>query len=185
MGGRQHHPSDGKAPRERHTDRQDTNRAPRRGTSARARRPATTTTQPSRRGNSRRPKPARPRTRPQTTRNARGTGQQGPPREHRAANTPHGPHGRGAGGGNAQQGKGKTGGGRKGGGVGGRESLPPGRQRYRCKAPACKRTFHDLPGPLLDGSQRAVRPWLLAPFLWGLSCASRRMAREVGAFAPG
>jgi transposase-like protein len=37
-----------------------------------------------------------------------------------------------------------------------------------------------LTGTLLDGSKRSVMPWMLATFLWCLSCSSRRMAREVG-----
>ena len=56
----------------------------------------------------------------------------------------------------------------------------PGLQRYRCKEKACKRTFNDLTGTLLDGSTRSLAHWLLATFLLCLACASRRMAREVG-----
>src|SRR5262252_5816014 len=32
----------------------------------------------------------------------------------------------------------------------------PGLKRYRCKEQACKRTFNDLTGTLLDGSKRSV-----------------------------
>jgi transposase-like protein len=56
----------------------------------------------------------------------------------------------------------------------------PGLQRYRCKEKACKRTFNDLTGTLLDGSKRSLTHWMLATFLLCLSCASRRIAREVG-----
>ena len=56
----------------------------------------------------------------------------------------------------------------------------PGLKRYRCKEHACKRTFNDLTGTLLDGSKRSVMHWILATFLLCLSCASRRIARELG-----
>ena len=56
----------------------------------------------------------------------------------------------------------------------------PGLQRYRCKEKDCKRTFNDLTGTLLDGSKRSVMHWILATFLLGLSCSSRRIARELG-----
>ena len=56
----------------------------------------------------------------------------------------------------------------------------PSLQRYRCKEHACKRTFNDLTGTLLDGSKRSLMHWMLATFLLCLSCTSRRIAREVG-----
>src|SRR5438132_4799954 len=56
----------------------------------------------------------------------------------------------------------------------------PGLKRYRCKEQACKRTFNDLTGTLLDGSKRSVLHWMLATFLLCLSCSSRRIARELG-----
>jgi transposase-like protein len=56
----------------------------------------------------------------------------------------------------------------------------PGLQRYRCKEQACTRTCNDLTGTLLDGSKRSLTHWRLATFLLCLSCASRRIAREVG-----
>src|SRR5215471_17811917 len=56
----------------------------------------------------------------------------------------------------------------------------PGLKRYRCKEKACKRTFNDLTGTLLDGSKRSLRHWILATFLLCLSCSSRRIAREIG-----
>jgi transposase-like protein len=56
----------------------------------------------------------------------------------------------------------------------------PGLKRYRCKEKNCRRTFHDLTGTLLDGSKRSVIHWMLATFLLCLSCASRRIARELG-----
>jgi transposase-like protein len=43
----------------------------------------------------------------------------------------------------------------------------PGLKRYRCKEKACKRTFNDLTGTLLDGSKRSVMYWILATFLLG------------------
>ena len=54
----------------------------------------------------------------------------------------------------------------------------PGLQRYRCKEKACKRTFNDLTGTLLDGSKRSVMHWILATFLLCLVGSSRRIARE-------
>ena len=56
----------------------------------------------------------------------------------------------------------------------------PGLKRYRCKEKGCKRTFNDLTGTLLDGSKRSVMHWILATFLLCLSCASRRIAQELG-----
>src|SRR5262245_14612238 len=58
----------------------------------------------------------------------------------------------------------------------------PGLKRYRCKEKACKRTFNDLTGTLLDGSKRSVMHWILATFLLCLSCSSRRIARELGVY---
>jgi transposase-like protein len=57
----------------------------------------------------------------------------------------------------------------------------PGLQRYRGKEKGCQRPFNDLTGTRLDGSTRSVLPWILATFLLCLACASRRIAREVGA----
>jgi hypothetical protein len=54
----------------------------------------------------------------------------------------------------------------------------PGLQRSRCKEQGGKRPCHDRTGPLWDGSKRSVRHGILAPFLLGLSCASRRVAKE-------
>jgi hypothetical protein len=56
----------------------------------------------------------------------------------------------------------------------------PGLKRYRCKEKGCQRPFNDLTGTLLDGSKRSVIHWILATFLSCLSCASRRIARELG-----
>ena len=56
----------------------------------------------------------------------------------------------------------------------------PGLKRDRCKEQACKRTFNDLTGTLLDGSKRSLAHWILATFLLCLSCSSRRIARELG-----
>jgi transposase-like protein len=62
----------------------------------------------------------------------------------------------------------------------GTDHYQPGLQRDRCKEQACKRTFNDLTGTLLDGSKRSLAHWRLATFLLYLSWASRRMAREIG-----
>src|SRR5437660_5825254 len=56
----------------------------------------------------------------------------------------------------------------------------PGLKRYRCKEKACKRTFNDLTGTLLDGSKRSLMHWILATFLLCLSCSSRRITKELG-----
>ena len=56
----------------------------------------------------------------------------------------------------------------------------PGLQRSRCQEQGCTRTFNDLTGTRLDGSKRSVMHGMLATFLLCLSCASRRIAREVG-----
>ena len=56
----------------------------------------------------------------------------------------------------------------------------PELKRYRCKENACKRTFNDLTGTLLDGSKRSVMHWILATFLLCLACSSRRIARGTG-----
>jgi hypothetical protein len=65
-------------------------------------------------------------------------------------------------------------------GPGGTYHYQPGLQCDRWKEQAYKRTFHDLTGTLLDGSQRSLTPWLLVTWLLCLSCASRRIARERG-----
>jgi transposase-like protein len=44
----------------------------------------------------------------------------------------------------------------------------------------CKRTFNTLTPTLLHQSKRSSAYWMLAPFLVCLSCASRRLARELG-----
>src|SRR6516165_12353400 len=49
----------------------------------------------------------------------------------------------------------------------------PGLQRYRCKEKACKRTFNDLMGTLLDGSKRSVMHWMLAKWSFKLVCVHR------------
>lgn len=62
----------------------------------------------------------------------------------------------------------------------GTSPYPPGLQRDRAQDKTCQRTFHDLTGTLLDGSQRPVRHWRLATLLRCLSWSSRRRARELG-----
>jgi transposase-like protein len=54
----------------------------------------------------------------------------------------------------------------------------PGCKRYWCHG--CKRTFNDLTDTLLHQSKRSLPYWILATFLLCLSCASRRIARELG-----
>jgi transposase-like protein len=61
-----------------------------------------------------------------------------------------------------------------------RTTYQPGLQRYRCQEQECRRTFNDLTGTLLEGSKRSVMDWMLATVLWCLSCASHRIARELG-----
>ena len=56
----------------------------------------------------------------------------------------------------------------------------PGLKRSRGKEQGGKRTFNDLTGTRLDGSKRSVMHGILATFLWCLSCASRRLAKEFG-----
>jgi hypothetical protein len=56
----------------------------------------------------------------------------------------------------------------------------PGLKRYRCQEQGCTRTFNALTGTLLDGSKRSVMHWILATFLLCLSCAPRRIAKELG-----
>jgi transposase-like protein len=53
----------------------------------------------------------------------------------------------------------------------------PGCKRYWCHG--CKRTFNDLTNTLLHQSKRSLPHWILATFLLGLSCSSRRIAREL------
>jgi transposase-like protein len=54
----------------------------------------------------------------------------------------------------------------------------PGCKRYGCNG--CKRTFHDLTNTVMHQSQRSLPHWILATFLLGLACSSRRIARAGG-----
>ena len=54
----------------------------------------------------------------------------------------------------------------------------PGCKRYWRNG--CQRTFNDLTNTLLHQSRRSCAYWILATFLLGLSCSSRRIARELG-----
>jgi hypothetical protein len=54
----------------------------------------------------------------------------------------------------------------------------PGGQRSWCNG--CQRPCNDRTAPLLQRSKRSLPPWMRAPFLLCLACASRRMARERG-----
>ncbi len=58
----------------------------------------------------------------------------------------------------------------------------PGCRRYWCHS--CRRTFNDLTHTLLAQSKRSLGHWILATFLLCLSCASRRIARELGVHIP-
>ncbi len=58
----------------------------------------------------------------------------------------------------------------------------PGCRRYWCHS--CRRTFNDLTHTLLAQSKRSLGHWILATFLLCLSCASRRIARELGVPIP-
>ena len=51
----------------------------------------------------------------------------------------------------------------------------PGCKRYWCNG--CQRTFNALTNTLFHQSKRSLASWILAPFLLGLSCSSRRIAR--------
>ena len=56
----------------------------------------------------------------------------------------------------------------------------PGLQRYRCKEKGCQRTFNDLTGTLLDGSQRSLMHGILATFL--LETVNWTMKGALGSF---
>ena len=52
----------------------------------------------------------------------------------------------------------------------------PGCKRSWCHG--CQRTFNDLTDTLLHQSKRSLPYWMLATFLWCLSCSSRRIAES-------
>jgi transposase-like protein len=54
----------------------------------------------------------------------------------------------------------------------------PGGKRSWCNG--CQRTCNDRTQTWLHQSRRSCAYWILATFLWCLSCSSRRIAREVG-----
>ena len=54
----------------------------------------------------------------------------------------------------------------------------PGCKRSWCNG--CQRTCNDLTDTLLHQRKRSLPYWMLATFLLGLSCSSRRIARELG-----
>ena len=66
------------------------------------------------------------------------------------------------------------------GGPWGTAHSQPGLQRSRCQEQDCKRPCQALTGTLGDGRQRSLAHGMLTPLLLCLSCASRRMARELG-----
>ena len=62
----------------------------------------------------------------------------------------------------------------------GRYHRKPGLYRYFCDS--CGRTFNDLPGTIFARSRLSLAGWILAAFLLALSCTSRRIGRELGAW---
>jgi transposase-like protein len=52
------------------------------------------------------------------------------------------------------------------------------RQRYRCKACACR--FDDLTGTVLAGHHRPLRVWVLCLYFMGLNLSNRQIALELG-----
>jgi hypothetical protein len=65
-------------------------------------------------------------------------------------------------------------------GPGGASHYQPGRHRSRWQAQAGQRPVHARTGTRVADSQRSLLYWILATFLLGLACASRRLAREWG-----
>jgi len=54
----------------------------------------------------------------------------------------------------------------------------PHRQRYRCKACACR--FDDLTGTMLAGHHQPLRIWVLCLYFMGLNLSNRQIAGELG-----
>ena len=58
------------------------------------------------------------------------------------------------------------------------DDTQPHRQRYRCKACACR--FDDLTGTVLAGHHQALRIWVLCLPFMGLNLSNRQIAGELG-----
>ena len=57
------------------------------------------------------------------------------------------------------------------------DDTQPCRQRYRCKACACR--FDDLTGTVLAGHHQPLRVWVLCLYFMGLNLSSRQIAGEL------
>jgi len=58
------------------------------------------------------------------------------------------------------------------------DDTQPHRQRYRCKACACR--FDDLTGTVLAGHHQPLRVWVLCLYFMGLNLSNRQIALELG-----
>jgi len=58
------------------------------------------------------------------------------------------------------------------------DDTQPHRQRYRCKACACR--FDDLTGTVLAGRHQPLRVWVLCLYFMGLNLSNRQIALELG-----
>ena len=58
------------------------------------------------------------------------------------------------------------------------DDTQPHRQRYRCKACACR--FDDLTGTVLAGHHQPLRVWVLCLYFMGLNLSNRQIAGELG-----
>jgi len=58
------------------------------------------------------------------------------------------------------------------------DDMQPCRQRYRCKACACR--FDDLTGTVLAGHHQPLRVWVLCLYFMGLNLSNRQIALELG-----
>ena len=58
------------------------------------------------------------------------------------------------------------------------DDTQPHRQRYRCKACACR--FDDLTGTVLAGRHQPLRIWVLCLYFMGLNLSNRQIAAELG-----
>jgi transposase-like protein len=58
------------------------------------------------------------------------------------------------------------------------DDTQPCRQRYRCKACACR--FDDLTGTVLAGHHQPLRVWVLCLYFMGLNLSNRQIALELG-----
>jgi len=60
----------------------------------------------------------------------------------------------------------------------GHDDTQPCRQRYRCRACACR--FDDLTGTVLAGHHQPLRVWVLCLYFMGLNLSNRQIALELG-----